>query len=280
MSEGSVFLRRPWLDNMIDPLSLGSITIAAGSGIVSSGSATLSAGGAILSTGNTALFVADSVSSVYGEMGIDGTLRSARWRHIASQALENCRHLTYSNWDGENAVPISPECVRIAQDLLVDILSCGRRLPDIAPSPDGSIGMEWWNGKARVFLDIGPENIVRIYYNPGDGQPYEEEPIEWRQRNITSKINSQLEKLYPSAHTETRPVQKINGFDLSHLGIASATTNMELGCTIVSSRNSRPQSRWDQITNQSSLGEYDLLQDRQKIFIPTEPNTLTFEKVA
>ena len=258
---------------MIDPLSLGSA-------VVSSGSATLSAGGGFLITGSAALFVDDSVSSVYGGMGASVPLRSARWRHIASRALENCRHLTHSNWDGENATPISPECLKIAQDLLVDLLSCGRRLPDIAPSPDGSIGMEWWNGKARVFLDIGPENIVRIYYNPGDGQPYEEEPIEWRQRNITSKINNQLEKLYPSAHTETRPVLKIDGFDLSRLGIASETTNTALDYTIVSSRNSHPHSRWDQITNLSSLGEYDLLPDRQKIFIPTEPNTLTFEKVA
>lgn len=280
MTESSQSFRRSWLDHVMNPLSAGSVTLSAGSALLYPGSATLSAGSALLSASSAALYVDSSVSSIYGGMATVDSLVGTRWRHIASRALESCRHLTHSNWDGENAAPISIECVQVAQNLLAELLSCGRKLPDIAPSPDGSIGMEWWNGNARVFLDIGPENVVRIYFNPGDGQSYEEEAIEWRQPNITGKINHQLEKLYPSSHTVTRPVQKISGFDLSHLGIMSATTNTALGYTTVSSRNSPLPSNWDRITSQSSLEEYDLSLDRQRIFLPMEPNTLTFEKVA
>lgn len=43
-----------------------------------------------------------------------------------------------------------------------------------APAEDGSIGIEFWNAPARMFLDFGPGPIVTVYLNLADGSPSEQ----------------------------------------------------------------------------------------------------------
>ena len=43
-------------------------------------------------------------------------------------------------------------------------------VPDVAGAEDGSIGFEWWNGKARLFMDFEPSGLVRLYVRNDDGR--------------------------------------------------------------------------------------------------------------
>ena len=121
----------------------------------------------------------------------------------ARSTLNSCIGLDQPNWDGDDALPISKKVVAEAQSLLSLLMLDSHPAPDVAPSADGSIGMEWWNGNARVFVDVGPEQLIRLYFNPGNGEPYEEEPIAWGQRNLMARVIYQLDLLYRSSRTET-----------------------------------------------------------------------------
>lgn len=150
----------------------------------------------------------------------DGSiLASARTKLInekIERAFSGCVGLDLSNWDGDGAVPISDDSLKSAKDFVLGILKAGYELPDIAPSADGSIGMEWWNGEACVFADVGPERITRIYYNPSNNGKYSEEPISWSMgsETIVMKALVLLKKLFPlkNARTATSQPMMIVGF--------------------------------------------------------------------
>src|ERR1700693_3253923 len=71
------------------------------------------------------------------------------------------------NWDGYDAEPITPKTLSYARRLL-RVMPDTFGPPDIAPSGDGSIGLEWVpdNGPLqKLFLDIGPGEDWRAYWN-------------------------------------------------------------------------------------------------------------------
>ena len=75
------------------------------------------------------------------------------------------------NWDGHDAQPITKETLayarRIAR-LLPDTLGA----PDIAPSADGSIGLEWvpdHGPLTKLFMDIGPGAQWHAYWQRDNG---------------------------------------------------------------------------------------------------------------
>jgi len=76
------------------------------------------------------------------------------------------------NWDGYGAEPITTETLCYARRLLSDMPTIFGP-PDIAPSGDGAIGLEWvperWH-PLRLFLDIGPGEVWRAYWTGRDGQ--------------------------------------------------------------------------------------------------------------
>lgn len=158
-------------------------------------------------------------------------------RAVAAMAI--CHGLDQPGWDGGDAQPVTAEVVEEATRLVSQLLSQWMPLPDIAPSPDGSIGMEWWNANARVFVDVCPEGLTRIYYNPGIGNHYEEETTSWGQGQLTTRIVTQLTRLSNASSTETERLIEIAGFDLSPVKLTSGGYKESHGSTIASSRSSR-----------------------------------------
>jgi hypothetical protein len=76
------------------------------------------------------------------------------------------------NWDGYDAEPITPKTLSYARRLL-RVMPDTFGPPDIAPSGDGSIGLEWVpdNGSLqKLFLDIGPGEEWRAYWNRRNGE--------------------------------------------------------------------------------------------------------------
>lgn len=63
------------------------------------------------------------------------------------------------NWDGNDAEPITPETLELAQTVFDMIDERG----DAAPGADGTICMEWRRGDDILCLDIGPGKKLRMY---------------------------------------------------------------------------------------------------------------------
>jgi hypothetical protein len=81
--------------------------------------------------------------------------------------LEGYEQYSQANWDGRNAEPITAQTLQYARRLL-KVIPETLGPPDIAPSGDGSIGLEWVPEGGRLhklFLDIGPGPEWRAYWN-------------------------------------------------------------------------------------------------------------------
>jgi hypothetical protein len=84
--------------------------------------------------------------------------------------LEGYEQYSEPNWDGHNAEPITAETLQYAGRLL-KIIPETFGVPDIAPSADGSIGLEWVLESGplhKLFFDIGPGQAWRAYWNRRD----------------------------------------------------------------------------------------------------------------
>jgi hypothetical protein len=89
--------------------------------------------------------------------------KSAVFSDIQSLANE----CAVSNWDGEDAEPISPLAVEATMDF-IRALPDDLPLPEFAPEPDGSISLDWIVSRNRLFsMSIGATN--RIAYAWLDG---------------------------------------------------------------------------------------------------------------
>ena len=98
-------------------------------------------------------------------------------------------------WDGDDAIAISPRTLRAAREAIRTLDS---KIPDpaAAPSADGTIGLEWWNGDACVYADFGPNDRIRTYINLGDGTPSEEDQFRWGEAGSELRLSNLLRRLY------------------------------------------------------------------------------------
>lgn len=77
-----------------------------------------------------------------------------------------------ANWDGYGADPITPETLRYARRLM-PVLPDTFGHPDIAPSGDGAIGLEWVLDRGpvrKLFFDIGPGDVWRASWMLRSGE--------------------------------------------------------------------------------------------------------------
>jgi hypothetical protein len=94
------------------------------------------------------------------------------------------------------AEPISQGTLEIARELIAGLIpSQSKKLPDAAPSADGSIGFEWWNGNSHLFIDVGPGKAVFAYLNLGGEQPIEEHFV-WGEPNLLKALAMLFRRLY------------------------------------------------------------------------------------
>lgn len=87
----------------------------------------------------------------------------------AREPLPEFSSYSYANWDSEGARPIDINTRKWARAVLTLLGHLGRFV-DLAPGADGSIGMEWYNGERKVWIDVGPAPVVTIYYNFGHAE--------------------------------------------------------------------------------------------------------------
>lgn len=76
--------------------------------------------------------------------------------------LEAYNRCSVQGWDGYDSLPLSDIAVTEACNFL-EALPSWIPIPDVVPEPDGSVGLEWYAGKNRVFVvSVSGNNVV--YY--------------------------------------------------------------------------------------------------------------------
>jgi hypothetical protein len=124
--------------------------------------------------------------------GLSGPLARQILEAPQETPLEGYEKYSVANWDGYDAQPITPETLQYARQLL-------RVMPnvfgpaDIAPSGDGSIGLEWVPETGplhKLFLDIGPGESWRAYWKRRTGESGRQEGISFNTN--TQKILQEL----------------------------------------------------------------------------------------
>jgi hypothetical protein len=87
-------------------------------------------------------------------------------------ALASYESLNEPNWDGYDAEPITRETLNYARRF-IHIMPETFGTPDMAPSGDGSITLEWVPETGpihKLFLDIGPGEQWRAYWKRRNGE--------------------------------------------------------------------------------------------------------------
>lgn len=107
------------------------------------------------------------------------------------------------NWDGYGALRISAETTRNALKAL-DILRKDVPMPDITPSPNGTLSFEWESPKGAAHLEIGRTRFS-FYIKPVVGDPILDdgrvEQLGYRQSRLVAQ------HLFPGqSYASTTPV--------------------------------------------------------------------------
>lgn len=90
----------------------------------------------------------------------------------ALQALTSYESLNQPNWDGYDAQPITRATLDYARQL-IGIMPQIFGPPDISPSGEGAITLEWIPGTGplhKLFFDIGPGEQWRAYWKRRSGE--------------------------------------------------------------------------------------------------------------
>lgn len=115
---------------------------------------------------------------------------------VRSDPLSGFVEFQIANWDGDAAEPISDMTMAIARSLLEDMIPDSAEA-DAAPGGDGSIGFEWWFGARRIFIDVGPGDRVRTYFNPATNAEVRlEDEYRWGDSRLRTRLQELFNRLY------------------------------------------------------------------------------------
>ncbi len=85
------------------------------------------------------------------------------WLTQATSRLEQLGALTYG-WDGLDGLPIKPACIEaVAQFISSDVVLKVETKPDIVPTSDGGLQVEWHSQLIDLIIEVDP-NIESSYY--------------------------------------------------------------------------------------------------------------------
>lgn len=117
--------------------------------------------------------VSDAANAVaVNAKSIDDTLENSQVlfgkKHEAISELwaiaSECR---FENWDYEGASPINGGATRLAERF-IRVLPEGVPMPEVSPEPGGSVGLEWYKSKRKVFV-VSFGSSPRLAYSWLDG---------------------------------------------------------------------------------------------------------------
>jgi len=71
------------------------------------------------------------------------------------------------NWDGEGARALSRLVINLAR-MFLDRFGPADAQLDVAPGADGSLALTWGDGHSYMYLDVGPNDTVHLFYDVVD----------------------------------------------------------------------------------------------------------------
>lgn len=81
-------------------------------------------------------------------------------RHKLKEELESlCESASTEGWDGEGALPVSPETAQIAAKL-IDDLPAAARMPDVSVTPHGEVDLDWHHEGIMLTVSVGPDGKI------------------------------------------------------------------------------------------------------------------------
>jgi hypothetical protein len=107
-----------------------------------------------------------------GSSAISSIVSALLQKRKADDPLQGYEQYSHADWDAHDAQPITAETLSYARRLL-SLIPETLGSPDIAPSADGSIGLEWLPEGSlvrKLFLDIGPGQQWRAYWTTRNGE--------------------------------------------------------------------------------------------------------------
>jgi hypothetical protein len=112
------------------------------------------------------------------------------------------------NWDGSGAKRIEHEVLSLAEQVLSDY-SSQTFLAEVCPGREGSLSFVWDDGgKNYVYLDIGPQNALHLFYNV-EGHP------KWEGVSLADDVVMHANLVKALFFTRSRFVQSQHGDVLS-----------------------------------------------------------------
>ena len=82
-------------------------------------------------------------------------------RDLIDKAIDIFRHCSREGWDGYDAEPVTMEALEQIT-LLTESLPTWAPKPEITPTPDGEISMEWFT-RGKQVLSVYPKEEYLIY---------------------------------------------------------------------------------------------------------------------
>lgn len=99
-----------------------------------------------------------------GSLAVDSIDALPAWTDRALSKLSELLELP-ENWNGYGARAVDPRVVPTVLNLLVEILATGDPpFPDLIPTVDGGVQMEWHTEALDFEIEVSPTNEVRAYY--------------------------------------------------------------------------------------------------------------------
>jgi len=122
-----------------------------------------------------------------------------------------------SNWDERGARAVSEDTVKLAHSIL-DRYATDTEPSEVAPGRDGSLSFIWDDADNHVYIDIGPNDTIHLYYDLEGNSKWEAVSVAGDQEMLALFANAlQFAR-------STRPVasQFLQCIDLSRQGLMAA----------------------------------------------------------
>ncbi len=87
---------------------------------------------------------------------------------IIFEGLQQLKKLE-EGWDAYGAPPIEERALRRTADLLRKVVTEWAPLPDLMPSTDGGVIVEWYRPRRRLRITIPPEDTPTLFYRDEAG---------------------------------------------------------------------------------------------------------------
>jgi len=108
-------------------------------------------------TSETADFISEKIQKTHEQ--IENSYSFGQPFNELIQIFQDCHN---SNWDGYKALPVLPNTLSLAQEVL-RALPLGTPAPSFGAEPDGHITMEWYHSPYRTLsVSISPEKKLHF----------------------------------------------------------------------------------------------------------------------